>query len=113
QAAGDPDVDHRADLYAFGALAYELLVGATPFAGRSAQATLAAHVLERPVPVGDKRADAPARLAALVMQCLEKDPALRPASALELIEALEGARTPDVGHKPAAGAKPSIAVMPF
>jgi len=113
QAAGDPNVDHRVDLYAFGVLAYELLVGATPFAGRSAQATLMAHVLEEPAPVSQKRADTPLRLSALVMQCLEKDPALRPASALEVLDALEAALVPDAGHAPAVGERPSIAVMPF
>ena len=48
QAAADPAMDQRVDLYAFGSLAYELLTGQAPFAGRSPQAMLAAHVAEAP-----------------------------------------------------------------
>src|SRR3989442_8576789 len=44
QAAGDPNVDHRADLYAVGALGYELLAGRPPFSGMSPQGMLAAQV---------------------------------------------------------------------
>ena len=89
QAAADPDTDHRADIYAFGATAYELLTGHSPFHGRGARALLAAHMSETPVPVDELRGDAPPALAALVMACLEKDPAARPASAAELLGVLD------------------------
>src|SRR5206468_8749084 len=48
QAAGDPRVDHRADLYAVGALGYELLAGRPPFSGLSPQNLLAAQVTVTP-----------------------------------------------------------------
>ena len=98
QAAGDPSADHRADIYAFGVLAWELLAGRTPFHGRTPQKLLAAHMGERPEPIGRVRADCPPALAALVMRCLEKDPADRPQSAAEVLRALDGVGTPSGGE---------------
>lgn len=112
QATGEPSIDHRVDLYAFGIMAYELLVGEPPFAGRSAQATIAAQVMEQPVPLRERRRDIPPGLATLVMRCLEKDPERRPATAREVLTALDFPLTPD-SVASAIGAKPSIAVMPF
>src|SRR5215475_5565058 len=48
QASAEPQIDHRADIYSFGCLAYELLTGTSPFAGRSSQQMLAAHVKDAP-----------------------------------------------------------------
>lgn len=94
QAAGDDNVDHRADLYAWGCVAYEVLAGAPPFTGRSAQQLIVAHIAEPAPALGPRAPDAPARLIALVMQCLEKDPARRPASAAALVAALDTADAP-------------------
>ncbi len=91
QIAGDPNVDHRADIYALGCVSYELLAGHPPFHGQAPQRLLAAHLTEKPASLGELRPDAPAGLTALVMRCLEKDPVLRPQSATEVLEALEGA----------------------
>jgi len=88
QAAGDPDIDHRADIYAFGCMAYELLGGRPPFPAKTPQRILAAHMGETPQPIAELRADTPAALAALVMQCLEKDAGARPQSAADLVQVL-------------------------
>jgi serine/threonine-protein kinase len=93
QAAGDPSVDHRADVYAFGCLAYELLTGETPFHGRPIHQMLAAHFAEAAPAVTARRTDTPAGLARLVAQCLEKDPASRPQSGAELVQRLEDVTT--------------------
>ena len=88
QAVGG-DVDHRVDLYAWAVMAYELLAGRHPFAGRvSTQQLVAAHIAERPAPLRDVAPAVPVMLARLVMQTLEKDPAARPASATEVIDVM-------------------------
>ena len=99
QAAGDPDVDHRADIYAFACMAYELLAGEPPFHGRTPQRTLAAHMAEAPRPITELRADTPAPLADLIMRALEKDPASRPQTASEVAQALD-AVTSGIGAPP-------------
>jgi Tol biopolymer transport system component len=104
QAAAEPHVDHRADLYALGAMAYEMLTGAPPFSG-DAQAVLAAHVTRAPEVVTARRAAVPAALGALVMRCLEKKAADRWQSAAELHQQLEVMATPSGGMTP-TGATP-------
>src|SRR5687768_3786492 len=100
QGMADPRMDQRADVYAFGVVAYELLAGRTPFQGRSPQATLAAHVTEVPEPVERLRGSTPPALASLVMQCLAKSPADRPQSAQELVQAIDALTTPSGGTAP-------------
>src|SRR5881398_4086499 len=94
QAAGDPNADHRADLYAVGVLGYELLAGRTPFGGLSPQGMLAAQVTATPDPVTQHRDSVPPALAALIMRCLAKHPADRPQSADEILGQLETMATP-------------------
>jgi tetratricopeptide (TPR) repeat protein/TolB-like protein len=88
QAAGDPDVDHRADIYAFGCMAFELLAGEPPFSGRTPARVLAAHMGEPPRSIAELRPDAPAALSDLVMRCLAKDANDRPQSASDMIATL-------------------------
>ena len=93
QALADPTTNLRADLYATGAVLYEMLVGAPPYSG-NAQAVVAAH-LTAPVPhVADRRRDVPPAVARLVDQLLAKSPAERPQSAHEAHAALDGVTTP-------------------
>jgi len=96
QAAGVRSVDHRADLYALGVIAYEILAGVTPFTGESRQALLTAHLAERPVPLSVHHRGVPAALDALVMRLLEKQAADRPGSAAEVSAALDGLEVSDV-----------------
>ena len=88
QAQAEPDIDHRADIYAVGAMAYELLTGHPPFRGRTAASVLARHVAEDPVPVQQHRSSIPNDLAQAVMRCLEKSPSDRFQSADELRSAI-------------------------
>ncbi|MDX2058833.1 MAG: serine/threonine-protein kinase [Gemmatimonadales bacterium] len=84
QAAGDPQTDHRADIYAVGVLGYELLTGAPPFVGSSPQVLAMAHMVREPEPVDRIRPATPPRVAAALMRCLAKRPADRWQSAAEL-----------------------------
>jgi tRNA A-37 threonylcarbamoyl transferase component Bud32/tetratricopeptide (TPR) repeat protein len=93
QAAGDPNVDYRADLYALGCLAYELLGGRPPFTGATPQAVLAAHLTKAPPPLDQVRPGLPAGVTGAVMRCLAKQPGDRWSSAGEFRAALDVAPT--------------------
>jgi tetratricopeptide (TPR) repeat protein len=106
QAAADPHVDHRADLYAVGALAYEMLTGRPPFTGPSPQAILAAHITQAPAPLTGLRDTVPAALNELILRCLSKKPADRWQRAEELIPHLDALLTPTRGTT-LAGVQPA------
>ncbi len=85
-------VDHRTDIYAFGALAYELLTGSPPFAG-TPQEVVAAQLTRSPEPIARQRPDTPPPLASLVMRCLQKDPGDRWQRTDDLLAVLESVPT--------------------
>ena len=89
QALGDAETDHRADLYALGLVAYEVLAGAPPFAGRNVQELATAHLTKQPAQIAELRPDVPPPLAALVMQLLAKSPAERPQDSTEVVRVLD------------------------
>jgi serine/threonine-protein kinase len=107
QAAADPHVDHRADLYAWGILAYELLAGVHPFPGRTTpQELLGAHLSETPAPLTAHVPGLPPPLVDVVRRCLEKDPARRPQSARDIIPALAAVTTPPTDRFPVGRRSP-------
>ncbi|WKW11526.1 serine/threonine-protein kinase [Pseudogemmatithrix spongiicola] len=89
QIAADPAADHRMDLYALGLLGYELLTGKVPFKEASPQQTMAAQLTREPEPVERSRPDVPVALRALLSRLLQKAPSDRPASASEVVAALD------------------------
>ncbi len=105
QATGDRHVDARADVYALGAVAYEMLAGEPPFTGPTAQAIVAKVLTDRPRPLRELRPTVPPHVAAAIHHALEKLPADRPAGAAEFARLLtrEGAAT----RVAPAGALPS------
>jgi serine/threonine protein kinase/dienelactone hydrolase len=97
QASGQTTVDGRADIYAAGVLAYEMLGGRPPFTGNTPQAILAAQITQTPQPLLELRSDLSPQLAVTVMRCLEKDPERRWQSAEDLLNRLEAFTTPGSG----------------
>ncbi len=88
QAMGERTVDARSDIYALGAVTYEMLVGEAPFTGPSVQAIVARLITEEPRAISSQRKAVPPHVEAAVLQALEKLPADRFASAAEFAAAL-------------------------
>lgn len=100
QAVADPSVDHRADIYSLGVVAYEMLTGESPYDAKTPQQLLAAHVTQPARPIASRRPDLPPVLSEIVMRCLAKAPGDRWATASDLVDALEGIGTPSAGTAP-------------
>ena len=97
QAIADPEADGRADLFAAGAVAYEMLTGRPPFDGATTRGVLTAVLTETPEPPQARRDAIPEQLGALVVQCLQKDAADRPQSARAILSRLDSLATPTAG----------------
>lgn len=90
-------IDHRADLYAFGVMAYELIAGHPPFQADDVGSVLAQHLAVEPRPIVSPSGPVPAALAEIVMQCLAKRSTDRPRSAEDVLRQLELFTTPADG----------------
>ena len=109
QATGQLAVDGRADLYAVGVLAYEMLTGQPPFTGPNSQAVIAAQITRAPTPIASLVPDLPVALGAAIMRCLEKNPEARWDSAEALLTYLDAYTAPDAGD-PAPKRRPWLLV---
>ncbi|WP_411282509.1 serine/threonine-protein kinase [Gemmatimonas sp.] len=89
QIAADPRLDHRADLYAWGLVAYETLSGQRAFEGISGSALIAAQIGTMPPSLSSVAPSVPAALSTVVMQCLAKNPADRPPRADDVVAVME------------------------
>jgi hypothetical protein len=112
-------VDHRADIYSFGVILYEIFAGMVPFRGESFGELIYQHMSERPEAPSRHRPMEP-ELERIILACLEKDPAKRPESAKELgrlldqvvqegTEPVSQVRTAVRSTRPAAASRPSAA----
>ena len=89
QAMGERTIDLRSDIYALGAVAYEMLAGEPPFTGPSVQAIVARVLTEEPRGLATQRKSVPAGVEHAVLRALQKLPADRFASAKEFTDALD------------------------
>jgi serine/threonine protein kinase/DNA-binding SARP family transcriptional activator len=103
QATGGT-IDHRADVYAWGVVAYEMLASVHPFSHHATpQALVAAHIGERPVSIFSRNQQTPLLVGGIIMRSLEKDSAARPVNGGELLAEIERAihaRRPNIHWLP-------------
>ena len=112
QASGASAVDQRADIYALGIMAYEMLTGRPPFSADTPQRILTSHLTETPRPVTERRPTVPGPLASLVMRCLAKRPADRFQDADELLLHLGAVPVSGAGMTPSPGITPGLGIPP-
>jgi len=94
--------DHRADIFAFGAILYEMVMGKRTFERPTSADTMSAILNEEPPPISELAPDTPVALERVVRRCLEKNPEQRFQSASDLAFALQALSDP--GISPPSGA---------
>jgi TolB-like protein len=109
QAAGDPNIDGRSDIYSLGCMLYEILAGGLPFAASAPQATLGRTSVEQILAISSVRKTVPPHVEQAIFRALARVPADRYATALEFSAAITGETGP--AAPPPGGA--TIAVLPF
>ncbi|HJR50321.1 MAG TPA: protein kinase [Gemmatimonadales bacterium] len=107
QAMGERKIGPRSDVYALGAMTFEMLAGEPPFTGPSSQAIVAKVLTEQPPSLRAKRPSVPPAAETAILTALQKLPADRWGSAKEFGDALAGAATQ---HTPVAVTVPVAAV---
>jgi len=107
QAEGRP-LDGRSDVFAFGALAYEMICGRRAFRGESAMSTVAAILRDEPVPIQDLRPGIPEELERIVSRCLRKDVARRVQHIADVRVALQDLKDESDTGRLRAGASSSV-----
>ncbi len=121
QLRGEP-ADARADIFAFGAILYELATGRRPFAGATSADVISAILRDAPNPTQGLRGDLPGDLHRIITRCLEKDTRARFQTALDVSNELRlvnrtiqsaAAPTPPPPTSVRSAVTPSIAVLPF
>ena len=113
EQTGGGKADTRSDVYAWGVIAYELLGGRHPFAGRTTpREMMVAHSDEEPPALAMAGVDVPPGITKLIMRCLSKDPARRPETARQILDAItKEMLIPDPAPAAGSGQKAVMALL--